>query len=289
MSRIYDAWQRATGRSPEVHGAAGPPVGDRAARDWILPDFAAPVPVTPSPGPTDVAALAGVPCKHVDVPTGSRLVVSSDPDGLAADRIRYLRMLLREHGANGRLRTVLITSPQPGDGKSTIALNLATALAERGKSTVAFVEADFYHPTVGGILGLQSANGLADCLEDGLDPVRALFRMEPLGWYCLPSGRPKRNPAGLLQSDALPGVMRKLRSLFDWVVIDSPPLLPISDALLLALHADASLLIVRAGRTSSGSVEEALARLGPRRVLGIVLNGAEDISRRYGYYYHYCR
>jgi capsular exopolysaccharide synthesis family protein len=299
MSRIYEALRRAEsqlleslrpGSDGKMKGSAADlAAGNDAPRDWISEGVPPRSPVAPSPGPSDLSALADVPCKRVEVPIESRLVFCTDPGGPAADRIRYLRMRLRQQAAAGSLRTLLITSPRPRDGKSTIALNLATALAEGGKNTVLLVEGDYYQSTISDTLGLDSPPGLAECVEDDLDPVRALCRIEPLGWYCMPNGKPNGNPAELLQSEALSGVMQKLRDLFDWIVVDSPPVLPISDTLSLSRHVDASLLVVRAGRTQSADVEEALALLGPRHVLGLVLNGSEDMTRRYGEYYGYYR
>jgi capsular exopolysaccharide synthesis family protein len=294
MSRVYDALRKsespilkalqqdAYGIAQDAGAAnvAEPPVGSEAGRERRLTGEGDSV-------PAPVVTLANVPCERVNLQPDSRLAFHIEPDGIGADRIRYLRMRLRERWAAGKLRTVLITSPRPGDGKSTIALNLATALAEGGERRVLLLDGDFYRQTIVERLGVQPGIGLGECIEEDLDPVKTMRRIEPLGWYCMPSGKASRNPTELLQSDALSGVVRKLRGLFDWVVIDSPPVVPLSDAVLLSRHADASLLVVRAGRTPSDDIEQALALLGPKRVLGIVLNGAEDLGRRYGYNYGY--
>ena len=177
------------------------------------------------------------------------------------------------------LRTVLITSPLPGDGKSTIALNLATALAEGGKRRVLLIEADLYHPTLGEKLGLQTGSGFAECLAVDADPWAAIRRLEPVQWYFLPAGKTRTNPTELLQSGAVPRVLQKLAHSFDWILIDTPPITPLTDSVSLVKHSDASLLVVRADRTPQAAIEEALSRLGPKHVLGIVLNGAESLNR----------
>jgi capsular exopolysaccharide synthesis family protein len=181
----------------------------------------------------------------------------------------------------------MITSPLPQDGKSTIALNLATALAERGKHTVLLIEADLHHPTLTERLGLDGGLGLADCLEDGLDPVSVIRRVEPLSWYLLSAGEPRSNPTELLQSEVLAGVIQKLSTQFDWVLIDSPPVSPLTDALLLARQANATLLVAREGSTPRETLERAIALLGRQRVLGIILNGMEGLDRLYSGYYGY--
>lgn len=228
-----------------------------------------------------------LPIENVRLQPESRLVFHTDPRSPAADRYRYLRMRLRVMSEAGKLRSLLITSALPQDGKSTTALNLATALAEQGKRSVLLIEADLHHPTLREQLGIESWPGLAECLEDGLDPLAAVRRLNPLDWYLLPAGEPRGNPTELLQSDALATVMSKLSPRFDWILIDSPPITPLTDALALARQADASLMVVRAHRTPRATVEKAIELLGRKHVLGIVLNGLEGLDRVYSKYYGY--
>ena len=232
-------------------------------------------------------SLQQVPTIEVQVFPNSRIVTHTDPRSAGADRFRFLRMCLRELWKVGKLKSLLITSPLPQEGKSTIALNLATALSERGKHTVLLIEADLHHPTLTEQLGLDGTLGLADCLEDGLDPISVIRRVEPLSWYLLSSGEPRSNPTELLQSEALTGLIQKLCTQFDWVLIDSPPVSPLTDALLLARQANATLLVAREGRTPRETLERAIALLGRQRVLGMVLNGMEGLDRLYSGYYGY--
>jgi len=233
--------------------------------------------------------LMRIPVEELRVEPATRIVFYGDPGSIAADRFRFLRMRLREMKRESELRTLLVTSPLPNDGKSTIAVNLATALAERGRCKVLLIEGDLHQASLTTRLSLKPHPGLADCLENGLDPMVAIRRLEPLGWYAMAAGRKLRNPTELLQTEALSGVMQRLHPYFDWILIDSPPVLPLTDALLLKQHADASLMIARAGRTPSEAVEEAITLLGRKHVLGIVLNCAERLGRLYGgdYYNRY--
>jgi capsular exopolysaccharide synthesis family protein len=225
--------------------------------------------------------------EEVQVLPDSRIVVHSDPLSAGADRFRFLRMCLRELWNAGKLKSLLITSALPQDGKSTIALNLATALAERGKRTVVLIEADLHHPTLTEYLGIEGRMGLADCLESNLNPLSFLRRIEPLGWYLLGAGELRTNPTELLHAEALAGVLQELSAHFDWVLIDAPPVRPLTDALLLARQANATLLVAREGRTPREMLEKAIALLGRQRVLGIVLNGVEGLDRLYTGYYGY--
>ncbi len=228
-----------------------------------------------------------VPTEEVQLQPESRLVFYTDSRSPGADRYRYLRMRLREMSDAGKLRSLLITSAMPQDGKSTTALNLATALAEHGKRSVLLIEADLHHPTLREQLGIGNWPGLSECLEDGLDPMSSVRRLRPLDWYLMPAGVPRGNPTELLQSDALSSVMSRLSPHFDWILIDSPPLTPLTDALALARQVDASLLVVRAHSTPRDSVEKAIDLLGRKHVAGIILNGLEGLDRVYSKYYGY--
>jgi len=233
--------------------------------------------------------LESVVTEEVSLDPLSRVVFHSDPSGLGADRFRYLRMRLRERANAGKLKSLLVTSPMPLDGKSTTALNLATALAERGENAVLLLEADLYHPVVAERLRLRDGPGLAECLVSGMNPISALRRITPLGLYLLPGGRALENPGDLLHGDEFAKVMQILSPHFKWIVIDAPPVAPLADALALARYADASLLVVRAGQTSAEAVETAIESLGAKHVLGVVLNGVQGLARRYAKYNKYYR
>ena len=229
--------------------------------------------------------LGAIPIDTVKIPSSSRIVFHDDPHGPCADRFRLLRLRLQERWSAETLKTLLITSPLPNDGKSTVTLNLATALAERGKRTVLVIGADLYHPTLTEQLGLTARCGLAECLEEGLKPFSAIRRLEPLGWYLLPAGKARGNPTELLQGAVFAELKQELSRHFEWVLIDSPPAIPLADVLALKQRSDASLLVVRAGRTPTELVERAVTLLGRKHVFGIVLNGMQKLDHAYSKYY----
>lgn len=229
--------------------------------------------------PSDIPpALRHVPAHTVTVDDSSRVVVQSDPQGIGADRFRYLRLKLREHRKSRKLQTIVVTSALPLDGKSTTALNLATALAEGGRRSVLCVEADLHHPTLARTFGIEAATGFAHCLHDNIDPLSVLHRIDPPGWYLMPAGIWDGNPTELLHLDTLPGMLDVLTPHFDWILFDTPPILALTDTVLLSGQVDGTLLIVRANKTPRELVEEALRLIGQKRTLGIVLNGAEDLG-----------
>jgi capsular exopolysaccharide synthesis family protein len=196
-------------------------------------------------------------------------------------------MRLHELKSNAKRQTVVITSAKPKDGKSTVAMNLATVLAEKGQHSVLLLEADLHCPIIAATLGVPAAPGLADCLQGSVNPLSAVRRLEPLGWYLLQAGERPSNPTELLQTAPVGAVLEKLSTHFEWILIDTPPLAPLSDAVSLSRHADVSLLVVRADHTPLESVDEALALLRPGRVAGIVLNAAEDLNQLYSRYERY--
>lgn len=251
-------------------------------------NFAEPVPAGSRVVDLPIPLSLDFDVEDVTLPSDSRLALISDPKGPGADRFRYLRMCLREVRAAAMLRTIVITSPVPQDGKSTIALNLATTLASSGKHTVLLMETDLHHPTVASNLGIEQRPGIAECLEEGLELSSAIRKLRPLGWHLLQAGTPQGNPTELLQGDAFARTLRILSATFDWIIMDAPPVGPLTDAVVLSRQADATLLVVRAGWTPRNTVEEAMSLLGPERILGVVFNAAEGLNRihsKYAYYY----
>src|ERR1035441_278436 len=177
-----------------------------------------------SSGPSaDLEEFPAAPVESAEILPESRLIFHTDPHSPGADRYRLMRMRLKELGSSGKLKTLLITSPLPHDGKSTVCLNLATALAEGGKKNVLLIEADLHQPILNARLRLKPWAGLAECLEGTVDPRSVIRRVHPLNWYLLPAGGSRVNASELLQTAALAGVMSKLTPHFDWIIVDSPP------------------------------------------------------------------
>src|SRR5579884_1753018 len=123
--------------------------------------------------------------------------------------------------------------------------------------------------------------GLAECLERDRDPLGSIPGIQPLGWYLLSAGRPSANPGDLLHGDDFPRILHSLTPFFDWILLDSPPVTPLADTLGMARHADATLLVVRAGKTPRDAVETALSALGSARVAAVILNGVPGLQRLY--------
>jgi len=220
--------------------------------------------------------------ENVRIGPEHRIVFYTAPSTPGADRIRYIRMHLRSMQEARGLKTVLITSPIEADGKTTLALNLATALAEDGKRRVLLLESDLHHASVAARLGLSNtAEGLAECLDKGLNPLSVIRRIDPLGWYLLPAGPVRQNATELLHTLSYPTLLKEVSGYFDWILIDSPPVIAVSDAVFLRQHADATFLIVRAGHTPQATVDESVRQLGRQNIAAILLNAAEGLDRVY--------
>ena len=218
------------------------------------------------------------------------IVYHADPSSPGADSFRLLRTRLSTLRGATNLKTILITSPLPGEGKTTIALNLATALTEQGTRSVLIVDADLHSGSVEERLGLAPGAGVIECLQGTVSPCSAVRLIKPFGWHLLSSGRPNSvHPADLLRPGVFAAMLQQLLPNFDWILVDSPPVLPVPDSLGLAQEVDGTLMVAMAERTPRSAVEEAIELIGATRLLGFVLNRVEGGRRVYSQYASYHR
>jgi capsular exopolysaccharide synthesis family protein len=200
-----------------------------------------------------------------------RLVAFNDFDPRDIAPYNRLVISLISAAASRKLKRLLIASAQNGDGRTTVTLNLAAALA-RARQRVLVVESDFLRPSALRLLGIDSATGLAEAVEKGLAPSKAMVWLQPIGFNLLPTCAQVENSAELLASPFFDVMIRTLSPEFDFILFDSAPLLAAADARLLELHTDATLLVIRQGRTSASQMAKAVALLNEERLLGAVLN-----------------
>ena len=202
-----------------------------------------------------------------------------------AEKFRFLRHRLTQLRQRRPVSKILVTSSVPKEGKTLVAVNLAVSLASN-YCRVALFDADLRHPSAQSTLGLPPSAGLAEFLEGkaGLDSV--MHRVDPLGFYCLAAGKASGNPFELLAGRRMGQLVRLAATAFEWVVIDSPPLIPFADAHHLAGLVDVVLLVARPGVTPRDTLKQAMSALDSVQIVGVVLNGSDD-SGQDGYYYHY--
>ena len=199
------------------------------------------------------------------------LVAFSDFDPRDVAPYNRLVISLISAAASRKLKRVLIASAHYGDGRTTVTLNLAAALA-RARQRVLVVESDFLRPSALRLLGVDSATGLAEAVAKGLAPSNAMVWLQPIGFNLLPTCAQVENSAELLASPVFDVMIRTLSPEFDFILFDSAPLLAAADARLLELHTDATLLVIRQGRTSASQMAKAVALLNEERLLSAVLN-----------------
>jgi capsular exopolysaccharide synthesis family protein len=274
----------------ESHQYVFPGVGalmDMFAKDPSVSDLAASDDRLDGIHVTDLGDLTA---REVRAEYLGRIVCHTEPSSPGADKFRLLRMGLRNLRNTGKLKTLLITSPVPQDGKTTVALNLSTVLADRGTKRVLLIDADLHRGSICKQLGIDVEAGLAECLAGAMNPRSAIRRVEPLGWYFLSPGRLRvANPTELLRPQDISILLQNISSDFDWIVVDAPPVLPLTDSLSLAHAIDGSLLVARAGRTPSKAIEDAIKLLGRKHIVGLVLNGLERTDQPYSGYSNYYR
>jgi protein-tyrosine kinase len=171
-----------------------------------------------------------------------------------------------------QLRTILVTSPVPGEGKTVVAINLAATLA-RSYSTILLVNADLRHSRRQ-VLGIDPERGLSDYLAGQIELTKSIRRVDPLGFYYLPAGITSTNPSELLQKAALQEFMNQASAAFDWVIVDSPSVSLYADSRHLATVVDGVLLVVRESVTPKELAQKTLAALDKAFIVGMVFNAS---------------
>jgi len=208
-------------------------------------------------------------------------------DVLAMESIRQIRTGLRFSSVDREVRSIAVTSANAGEGKSTISTALAKAIAESGQPTI-LIDGDLRRPSVSSVVGVDGSIGLSDVLSGQVEVSKAVRATDHPGLVVLPSGRIPPNPSEMLGSDAMRTLITELRE-DHFVVVDVPPLLPVTDAAIVAVMVDGLVFVAAAGRTRKPEIE-ASRRIVAQvhgRVLGVVLNMVSTSAGESGYYHYY--
>ena len=283
MSRIDEALRRAFGtpiadrRSVTVVGdstgrqesftleqyprerSISPDEGNRASR--IGPDEPGPVPM-PSPG------------RRARIETDSPIGPVPDAGPVPIERYRRLAAALQEAQIERGFRTVMVTSAVAGEGKTQAAVDLALTLTESLGRRVLLIDADMRQPSIHEVLGIRNDRGLTEALRaERLE--FPLVEITPL-LSVLPAGQPEPNPRAALSSSRMRSLLDECSGLFDWVLLDAPPVSVLFDAQLLARLTQAAIFVIDAGSTPLPVVEKAMAELGRQSIVGTILNGVGE-------------
>jgi capsular exopolysaccharide synthesis family protein len=223
----------------------------------------------------------------ISLQPNSKLVSATAKDGLAAEKFRFLAVRLRHLAQRRKLKQLLITSTMPEEGKSMVSANLACTLATRRQHKVLLVEGDLRRPTLHREFGLHKIAGVTEYLQGVVDTTLPIYRLDSLGIWFLPAGRTPENPLELMQAGKLFPLMEQVKSWFDWVVIDSPPILPLADTSVWTRMVDGILLVTRHGTTDKEQLKRGLEAIDSSKLLGALLNSSTnaatvDYYQRYG-------
>jgi len=219
-----------------------------------------------------------------------RLVSLLEPRSFEAEQYRVLRHVIEE-GRDGGLNVIAVSSATVGDGKTTTSINLAGALAQNTTARVVLIDVDLRRGSVASGLRLHASesNGLVDAiLNPELDLSAVVRELPEFRLNVVPAGRCPAAPYEMLKSPRLGELIGQARKRYEYVVIDTPPLVPIPDARVVEKWVDGFVIVVRAHRTPQRLLEEALSMVSPDKMIGFVFNGdRRRISRHYGYYSAY--
>jgi len=251
-----------------------------------------PPPPPPSPPPPPPPRKAEAKRSRSSAPKqGRRLITESSPTGPEAEAYRALRANIESGQQDGQCRSIVVTSASTGEGKSTTAANLAVVSAETGLR-VCLIDGDLRRPVLHDIFGISNERGLADALanRESLEEVAQPSRFPNLA--IVTAGTPAGNPGQLLSTNRLRELLDGATGVFDRIVIDSSPIISVSDSLAMATQCDGLLLVVKAGGVSASVVRRAALQIEQvrGRILGVLLNRVNlrgDGSDYYRYYRAY--
>jgi capsular exopolysaccharide synthesis family protein len=299
MGRIDDALRRTSGReetrTPPTQAVPG---GDVFASPWDFDDrqSSEPPPVPGRPRTPDLevdpvtAAARSVPAPQTAAQVTSvgvfggfnpaiadKLVVGPNANHSLVEQFRKLAATLHHMQLVRGLKTLLVTSALPTDGKTLTSTNIALTLSESYRRQVLLIDADLRRPALHEVFGVPNAVGLNEGLKAKGDGRLNVLKISDT-LTLLPAGRPEPDPMSGLTSARMANIIEEAASRFDWVIVDTAPVGLLADANLLTAIADGVLLVVRANQTPHASVLKAVQALGRERILGVVLNGTESLG-----------
>ena len=297
MSRIHEALKKATQERAAIPAAdigAVPPGAVPAPPDW-----SSSAPAALSDLNTGAGSLAALPsgylrfddlrarCAHPkwQLDPNVNVFFNTLLSPHAAEQFRTLRTRLYQLRSSQTLRTILVTSALAGEGKTFVTSNLAQAIVHQPDTRVLIIDADLRCARMHLSLGAPTAPGLTDYLRGQADEMTIIQHGQEGNLCFIPGGNEVTNPSELLSNGRLKKLLDYMTRVFDWVIVDSPPCVPVADASILAALCDGVLLVVRAGSTPTHVAQRACQELQGRNVVGVVLNAIDDSNQNGSHYY----
>jgi protein-tyrosine kinase len=289
LSRIHEALKRAeqdraaaqgghVESTQTVEGSAAAPLGAAPPAISAVPSSSA------STHSTYENLLARCAPGHWEPDLKTMLFYNSE-QGPGTEEFRTLRSRLYQMREKQPLKKVLVTSSLPKEGKSFVAANLAQAMVRQLGRRVLLIDADLRAARLHLALGTGATPGLSEYLLGEVDEFGMMQRGAMENLFFVPAGRSTSNPAELIANGRLKLLLDRVESLFDWIILDSPPAVPVSDAGLIANHCDGVLMVVRSDATPSDMARKARAEFDDKLLLGVVLNGIKRGPKEYSRYY----
>jgi capsular exopolysaccharide synthesis family protein len=278
MSRVYEALRQSELDNGVSHTLFDP--------DTFLASSTSAAPLVEQPN-------TGMPWDQVKsllpaVREESRVVTLTESNSLGAEKFRLLRTRLRNLRERRQLQKLVVTSAVPNEGKTLVAMNLAVCLAKHTDERILLLEGDLRKPMLGEHLGIKSLPGVGQWWASVDEPIhKFIYRFDDLQLWILPAGSAPEDPVNILQSSRFLELYKHLSTCFDWIIIDAPPLLPMADVSFWSRQADGLLLVVREGTTPKTILQKGLDTLDNPKVLGIVLNDADQVESSYYHHYYY--
>ena len=286
MSRIHEALQRADRERKTAPASED----NRVAEPVVIPGIEEPPPAT-------VDILLENIAQHPWRPSIASFPTLADR-GAGVEQFRSLRSRIYQARYETPLKTILISSGMPAEGKTFVAANLAMSLARNSVNNILLIDGDLRRPTLHSLLGAPNEVGLTDYLA-GTAELNAILQRDSgpetaenapqrgiSNLTLIPAGKCGDNSSELVANRRIEELVVNLAPHFDWILIDSPPVLAVTDAVELARAADAVLLVARGATTPYDVAQRAQAAFSNSRILGFVLNDVKHVPRR-GYYYYY--
>lgn len=217
-----------------------------------------------------------------------RLVAITQPHSTYCEEYRSLRTHVLHKSQTKKLQAIVVASINPSEGKSITALNLSWMLAQTDGLRCLVIDSDLRMPSLADYLGIETEKGLSDVLSGTCSVKDAIIKIEPAGLYIMSGGEARSDVAELISGPKFREILREVRDMFDYVIIDAPPLGIFTDAAVLINQADGAMLVIRAGKTRYSAVDRVLESVPRERMLGVILNQSEDVldesHYNYGYY-----
>ena len=218
------------------------------------------------------------------------VICFNNSDILISEQFRNLYATLQYSFTNGNTRSshcIGVSSPGKGEGKSTITINLGTTMASDSNKSILIMDADLRNPSIHKLIDLQREPGLSNILSGINSLEECIFPTILPNLKVLPAGKPVKNPVELLGSQQFKQLVKTLKGQFHIVLIDTPPVLPVTETKVLATQLDGMVLVVEANRTQQNTLEKSIEILNYMKapLLGVILNKVKRISNEYYYYY----